>query len=206
MKLIVISDPVYFKDEAYLVNQLFEAGMPLFHLRKEGFNKQAYAELIDGIDKCYHDRIALHQFHELVLDFPSVNRLHYPEWLRKETAAKGQPIDVDNYTLSTSIHHLDDMEDLIGFEYTFYGPVFNSISKPGYAGIANLDFVLPTYIGSTRVIALGGITVEKTQAIQQMGFDGFAVLGAIWSKRETAISNLKLLINNNKQASTKSFN
>lgn len=177
MKLIVISDPVYFKDEVHLVNQLFNAGMPLFHLRKEGFNKQAYAELIDGIDKCYHDRIALHQFHELVTDFPSVNRLHYPEWLRKETTAKSLSIAAHNYTLSTSIHHLDDLEDLAGFDYTFYGPVFSSISKPGYAGIANVDFVLPTYIGSTKVIALGGITTEKQKLLNKWDLMALPYLG-----------------------------
>ncbi|TKC59033.1 thiamine phosphate synthase [Pedobacter hiemivivus] len=206
MKLIVISDPVYFKDEAHLINQLFDAGMLLFHLRKEGFSRQAYAALIDGIDKRFHDRIALHQFHELVVDFPSLNRLHYPEWLRKETIVKGLPIAMGNYTHSTSIHHLDELNDLTGFDYTFYGPVFNSISKPGYAGIANIDFVLPRHIHSPKIIALGGITAEKIDPVKQMGFDGFAVLGAIWTEKEEEIQNLKHLINSNKQTSSNSFN
>jgi len=202
MKLIVISDPVYFKNEAHLINQLFDAGMPLFHLRKEGFTRQAYAALIDGIDKRFHDRIALHQFHELVVDFPSLNRLHYPEWLRKETIAKDLAIAMDKYILSTSIHHLNDLSDLTGFDYTFYGPVFNSISKPGYPGIANIDFELPRYIDSPKVIALGGITAEKINPVKHMGFDGFAVLGTIWTEKEEAIKNLKRLINSNKQNST----
>lgn len=205
MELIVISDPVYFEDEAHLVNQLFGAGMPLFHLRKEGIDKQAYAKLIDGIDKCYHDRIALHQFHELTADFSSLNRLHYPEWLRKEKTAKGLPTSMNNYTHSTSIHHLQDLEDLTGFDYTFYGPVFNSISKSGYTGIINNDFVLPKYMGSTEIIALGGVTTDKIERVKQMGFNGFAVLGSIWSKKDEAIKILKNLIINNKKTSTNSL-
>ncbi|WEK17487.1 MAG: thiamine phosphate synthase [Candidatus Pedobacter colombiensis] len=198
MKLIVISDPVYFKDEARLINRLFEAGMSLFHLRKEGFTRQAYAALIAGIDECYHDRIAMHQFHELAGDFPLIKRLHYPEWLRKETIASDLAAIMDNYTLSTSIHHLANLKNLAGFAYTFYGPVFNSISKPGYTGTANTDFVLPEHSNHTKVIALGGITAEKIEQVKQMDFDGFAVLGAIWSKKEEAVNNLKKLINKSK--------
>lgn len=191
MELFVISAPNYFKGEASLINSLFENGMPVFHLRKEGVDRLAYARLMEEIDESYHNRIALHQFHELILDFPAVKRLHYPEWLRKQNTSEQF---TEGLILSTSIHHLVDLETLKGFDYTFYGPVFNSLSKSGYKGITDADFVLPERVpGRTKAIALGGIDVEKIDTVNSMGFDGLAVLGAIWNDHLKAIAAFKAL-------------
>jgi len=194
MSLIVISDPLSFTGEADLINQLFDAGMTIFHLRKPGIDKSDYTKLISQIAKHYHDRVALHQFHELRKDFASIKRLHYQEQLRKEGS-----INVDGYTLSTSIHHLDDLNELKGFDYTFYGPVFNSISKQGYTGLSTEELILPDKNRSIKIIGLGGIDHEKVQDIKLIGFDGIAVLGTIWNNKNLAIKNFKSLINKYKE-------
>lgn len=201
MELIVLSDPTYFKGEASLINQLFEAGLPVFHLRKPGSDRLTYASLIAEINERYHDRIALHGFHEVIIDFPSIKRLHYPEWLRKQICKdeihRKDPA-LENCIRSTSIHHLKELDQLEGFDYTFYGPVFNSISKPGYAGVAGADLVLPERKNDVRIIALGGIDAGKVAQIKHIGFDGLATLGAIWNKKEQALDNFKKLVNNSK--------
>lgn len=194
MDLIVISDPVAFSNEADLINQLFDAGMTIFHLRKPAMDKSDYARLISQIATPYHDRMALHQFHELVNDFPSIKRLHYPEQVRKEGF-----INVDGYTMSTSIHHLNDLEELKDFDYIFYGPVFNSISKQGYIGLSTADLILPNKNSDLKIIGLGGIDCKKIQDVKLMGFDGIAVLGAIWNEKELALNNFKSLINKHKE-------
>ena len=193
MDLIVVSDAVYFENEAKLINQLFEAGMAIFHLRKPGTDQSAFKGLIDQIEKQYHNRIALHQFHELSKDLTDIKRLHFPEQRRKEVFK-----NVDGYTLSTSIHHLDELKNVVGFDYTFYGPVFNSISKQGYSGIGSADLVLPENSG-IKIIGLGGIDHEKVQDVKLMGFDGVAVLGAIWNNKQQAVQNFKSLINSYKE-------
>lgn len=199
MELIVLSEPTYFKDEASLVNQLFEAGLALFHLRKPESDRHTYASFIKEIDECYHDRIALHGFHDLILDFPAIHRLHYPEWFRKRTF-KDRMHDtgstLKNCTRSTSVHQLKDLQELEGFDYTLYGPVFNSISKPGYAGLAGTDLILPERKNKLKIIALGGIDPGKILEVKRMGFDGLAALGAIWNKKEQAIDNFKQLADN----------
>lgn len=197
--MIVLSEPAYFKGEANLINQLFEAGLSVFHLRKPDSDRLAYTSLIAEIDASYHDRIALHGFHDLILDFPSIKRLHYPEWLRKQTFKDGvhnADAALKNCTWSTSVHHLKDLDQLKGFDYTFYGPVFNSISKPGYAGVARAGLVLPERKNNIRIIALGGIDAGKIVQVKRMGFDGLAVLGAIWNKKEQVLDNFKQLVNN----------
>lgn len=201
MELIVLSDPAYFKGEASLINQLFEAGLPVFHLRKPGSDRLTYASLIAEIHECYHDRIALHAFHEVIIDFPFIKRLHYPEWLRKQICkdeVHSEDPALRDCTRSTSVHHLKDLNQLKGFDYTFYGPVFNSISKSGYRGVAGADLVLPERKNGVKIIALGGISAEKVPQIRHMGFDGLAALGAIWNKKEQALDNFKQLVNNSK--------
>lgn len=194
MELIVISDPVCFADEPNLLNQLFEAGLALLHLRKPAVERQALATLLNDIAESYHNRIALHQFHDLVAEFPAIKRLHYPERARNEQLKNNTlPATGSDFTLSTSIHQQQAMEGLSRFDYTFYGPVFDSISKPGYAGLKDINLLFAGQKHATKIIALGGISVEKVTAVKQMGFDGLAVLGTIWNNKEQAIEKFREL-------------
>lgn len=203
MELIVISKPSFFKGEAQLINELFDLGMQRFHLRKESADQRAYELLLREINPCYLERIALHQFHELAVDF-DIHRLHFKE---KERIA-GRHLDFlkkADTILSTSIHSIIHLPDLIHFKYTFFGPVFQSISKKDYPGMIPADFKLPQNAGlkasqrgvenlspsMTKVIALGGITDSKISQLQQMNFDGAAVLGALWNAPELAVPNFK---------------
>ncbi len=191
-----MSDPAYFPEEANVIEQLFDAGLSVFHLRKPGSDRQAYRNLITEIHERYHDRVALHHFHDLLSEFKAIKRLHYPESNRKQMEeSEDFEEPVLRYCIrSTSIHNSEELEELKGFDYTFYGPVFNSISKPGYQGIAAVDTVLPKRKSNVEVIALGGIAPEKTEQLKRMGFDGMAVLGAIWKDKTRALSNFKKML------------
>lgn len=205
MELIVISKPSFFKGEAQLINALFDLGMQRFQLRKTSGDKQAYEQLLGEIHPDYLDRIALHQFHELAPDF-GIHRLHFKEQERLE----GQHVNFitqPSFSLSTSIHSIDHLTDLLVFKHTFFGPIFQSISKKDYPGIVPADFKLPlagtpnrpqTAPGkrdqtAPKVMALGGVTASKISLLQQMNFDGAAVLGALWNTPELAIPNFKKL-------------
>ncbi|NQX41117.1 thiamine-phosphate pyrophosphorylase [Pedobacter steynii] len=188
MELIVISKPSFFEGEANLINELFESGMERFHLRKEGAEKHEYEQLLGNIHPQYLERVALHQFHELAADF-GIGRLHFPEAQRKSGQHLLLPPS-EATILSTSIHKTDQLADLENFKYTFYGPVFQSISKKDYPSVVPNGFKLRN---STRVkvIALGGITTEKIDLVRQMGFDGAAILGSLWNQPELAVNHFK---------------
>lgn len=198
MELIVISKPSFFEGEARLINQLFEAGMPRFHLRKESVEmktaetfRKTFRDLLTGIDPKYYDRIALHQFHEMACDF-NIRSIHYPETER--LAGKHHHVLSNrDLTLSTSIHRIKQLTDLENFKYTFYGPVYNSISKKDYPGTISTDFRLQTE-SATKVIALGGIDLSKVELVRQMNFDGLAILGALWNDPGQAIFNFKMIL------------
>lgn len=187
MELIVIAKPSVFKGESHLLNQLFEAGLAVFHLRKENADETNYREIIEGILPEYHPQIALHHFHSLANDY-NINRIHHTESFRE--SHHDQVVD-GNKIFSTSIHQLSAMDDVQEYDYSFFGPVFNSLSKPGYSGVIPSGFRLEKKIGQPKIIALGGIGLSQVDAVKEMDFDGIALLGAIWNDLSQALNTFK---------------
>jgi len=187
MELIVIAKPTIFKEECHLVNQLFEAGLQVFHLRKENTDEAGYRKIVEGILPEYHPRIALHHFHALANDY-NMNRIHHTESFRKNLSTNILP---KNQILSTSIHQLSAIDAIATYHYSFYGPVFNSLSKPGYLGIIPPGFRLNKYNSNTKLIALGGIGLTQIDQVKEMNFDGVALLGSIWNDPAQALINFK---------------
>lgn len=64
-KLIVITTPYFFSDEASLIGLLFAEGMPRLHLRKPGCGREELEALLDKISPEYYERIVLHDWFSL---------------------------------------------------------------------------------------------------------------------------------------------
>ncbi|MGI4898276.1 MAG: thiamine phosphate synthase [Janthinobacterium lividum] len=193
MKLIVISSPEGFPREAQLINQLFDAGMNCFHLRKPGKSAVEINTLLEQINPKYFSGIALHQHHFLA-DKNSINKLHFTGQDRSKTKFEVfQYLKQEGFMMSTSIHDPDEISEQKHFDYVFLSPVFNSISKPGYSGFADASFTLQKSVSQPEIIALGGINATNIHQLKTMNFDGAAVLGSIWQKPEIAVSNFKTL-------------
>jgi thiamine-phosphate pyrophosphorylase len=193
MELIVISSPSPVSGEARLINQLFQAGMQRFHLRKPDSDYATIRKLLSEIGSSFQERIALHQFQEIAPDF-GIKRLHYPEAARRATPLQTlQKQREAGFTLSTSIHQVSSFKGLQHFDYTFYGPVFDSISKTGYTGKVPEDFIWSKADQQTRVIALGGVDARNLGKLRQRGFDGVAVLGTLWNDPQHAVERFKQL-------------
>lgn len=197
---MIVSSPVGFKGESKLINDLFDNGLKVFHLRKPEWGIAEYKSILNRIDVQYHDRIALHQYHKLRFDY-GIERLHFPEKQRKESVAhmteSNRTALTGSYqgkTLSTSFHVMEDLEALYDFDYAFFGPVFDSYSKPGYKGVSENGVELREVQArkkKTKVIAIGGIGLNTIARIKRMGFDGAAMLGWIWNDPLKAIDNFK---------------
>ncbi|WP_411273114.1 thiamine phosphate synthase [Daejeonella sp.] len=193
MELIVISDPGSVVGEAVIINRLFEAGMTRFHLRKPDWNGNQFIDLLKGIDQAFHTNIALHQQHDLTTNFDTM-RLHYTEMQRLTTyQEKLNYQQKKGHVLSTSVHRVAEIPLLQCFEYTFFSPVFNSISKPGYQSQLDNGFRLEKVNALPKVIALGGIDKTNLDQVSEMNFDGCAVLGAIWNNPYEAVANFNRL-------------
>ncbi len=193
MKLIVISSETVVRSEVAIINSLFAEGMELFHLRKPWYSAETVKKLMGGIEEKYHEKIALHLNHELA-DELGTKRLHYPErFIQESDAEKWQKQKDAGYLLSTSIHSLGTLSQRACFEYVFFGPVFDSISKPGYYTTLNKEFSVAKTSEKPEVIALGGVKPTNLAMAKAMGFDGAGVLGYVWQTPGKALEKFKRL-------------
>lgn len=194
MKLLAISNPEFIPDEAELINSLFREGLVCLHIRKPESNLANFRNLLSKIHPDFLDRISIHQHHNLAGKF-GIKRFHFTEKDRKqESTERLEILRSGGFLLSTSIHDLSEMANLSDhFSYTFFGPVFNSISKAGYTGILPDNFYLEPKIKKIQIIGLGGIFSENLEKVREMNFDGVAVLGTLWKEPENVITNYREL-------------
>jgi thiamine-phosphate pyrophosphorylase len=194
MQLIVISSPDFLSNEAQIVTDLFAAGLQTYHLRKPDATLENLRSFLKQIDSNLYDRIALHQHHVLAAEF-GITRLHFRENIRKNLDPKQLNLYVNKgYKLTTSVHELSDLPASEQFEYVFFSPVFDSLSKPGYPGKLTANFELTKSV-DTKVVALGGITAGNIKLVKSIGFQAAAVLGAIWNEPLYALQNFQILMN-----------
>ncbi len=179
MKLIAISWPQFFEDEARIINALFEQGLPVLHLRKPGASEAEVERLIMHISPEFHERLTLHYLPDLAA------RLE----LGGYHVSPGRPAAPDDWEgrLSTSCHSIGELKDALKtVDYAFLSPIFDSISKAGYNSNFSTDEIASARsegLINNHVIALGGVTPEALPYVAEMGFGGAAVLGGLWGDR-----------------------
>ncbi|WNJ18967.1 thiamine phosphate synthase [Pontibacter sp. G13] len=187
---ILITSPERLEGEAETLQACFEAGLPWLHIRKPTWRRSSVRELIQQIPSKYHSRMVLHHHHKLCNEF-SLGGLHVPAWMRKFHGL-GQWKDYTKWksrqdlTISTSVHELDELIVLPHLiDYAFCSPVYESISKVGYRPKVDWRFEKPAAL---LRIALGGIEASKFEDVRKRGFDGVAIMGAIWEEDDPVSS------------------
>lgn len=179
--LIVISDTGFKKEEAVVINALFDEGLQLFHLRKSYDSASEIEKLLVQIHPVHLSKITLHQQHILAEKF-GMKRLHFSEATRKKAPAKEwMQLKEKGFHLSTSVHNTNEVVP-DEFESVFFGPVFDSISKEGYTSIITEHRKFK--IQNSKWIALGGIDENNCIKAFAMGFESVAVLGAVWKSAD----------------------
>lgn len=175
INLIVFTWPESYANEMDWLHKMFHKGLKRLHLRKPGFSIEQMSNWLNEVDKAFLDRIVIHSHYELVDAF-GLAGCHFTERQRRlEVFEDWQPV-------STSFHRLSDWEEQhTNFKYSFISPVFNSISKQNYQASYNVDLLqLRLRKKEKAVYALGGIEKDNLSQAINLGFDGVAVLGAVW--------------------------
>lgn len=179
MKTIIITPPAWLKDEAIICNSLFASRLEFLHLRKPGTSPEEYEKFILQIEPRYRNRIVIHEHYTLAQKY-QLRGIH----LKSDMV--GEHARYPGQTISISCHSLEEINQL-PFQpaYCFLSPVFDSISKKGYTTpFSKIPQVNKINI---PVIALGGVTPDKTDLCREAGFAGVAALGYIWEKPEEAL-------------------
>lgn len=141
MKWIVITLPEFIRNEAGYIEQLFESGIDLLHLRKPEASLEDYENLIQKIDAKWYPQIVIHEHFELCEKY-HLHGIH----LNKRNS--GIPKDYKGH-ISRSCHNFQEVTAALNipnkgnpegnapaskaiYDYVFLSPIFDSISKKDY--------------------------------------------------------------------------
>ncbi|MET6999336.1 thiamine phosphate synthase [Chitinophaga defluvii] len=186
----IITSPERIHEEPKILRELLQAGAGSILLRKPGWSVQEYAALLDSIDPDCYPGIRISQYPELCSKY-GLGGVHVGETVRATlTSRQMEYFNRQHWHTSTSIH-TPAMIPVLGniWDTLLLGPVFNSISKPGYSSRIKADTRLDKTGSTARIIALGGVDHTNVHLLRQMHFDGAALLGAIWQQPARAIIN-----------------
>lgn len=178
MEWIVITSPGFIQGEADFIDRLFNHGLDRLHLRKPGADIGECRRLLDGISREWLPRIVVHDNFGLCREY-GLGGVHL----------NGRnPIAPPNHegSVSRSCHSLEEISRYKGeCDYLTLSPIFNSISKQGYMaafGPGQLAAARDSGLIDSRVIALGGVTLENIPRVKELGFGGVAILGDVWQR------------------------
>jgi thiamine-phosphate pyrophosphorylase len=188
MKLIVITPDKVTPDETAIINQLFAHGLTRLHIRKPGFSAHDNRDYISQIAPEYHQHLVLCNSFELWPEF-HLGGVHLNSHMRHQQGAAAAVAKIEPALMSTSFHSWQEiMENTFPYGYVFISPVFDSISKVGYKAAIDLAGANTTKARFAdegkycpELIGLGGVEESRITALHDYGFDGCAMLGAIWS-------------------------
>lgn len=191
MKLAVISPESHDPREAAVVRALFAAGLDRYHLRKPGWSVPETETFLENFSPAERSRMVIHS-HYALASAQGMGGIHDRD---TPTVSRGQlPVSPGGTTLrSRACHDLPSLREALGrYDAVLLSPIFPSISKPGHIPDGKIDFSeLKTVLSNrsaaerrTLVFALGGIDATNTERCRQLGFDGIAVLGALWGAED----------------------
>lgn len=179
--IIVITSEDIVQNETEIINQLFQEGLNLLHIRKPFINSEEMTDFIQKIDSKFHSQLVLHSHYDLAENF-NISRFHFREIDRQN----GLFQSFTDKIISTSVHDIETFNLLSeDWEYAFISPVFPSISKKGYGENSNiLNDIKKRDNPNVKLIVLGGINEKNINEIFESEVDGVALLGAIWESDE----------------------
>ncbi|WP_044401811.1 thiamine phosphate synthase [Lacinutrix sp. Hel_I_90] len=178
--IVVIAPEQDVRDEILILNQLFEAGLEYYHLRKPEKNYLEHCTYLSQVDSKYHNRIVVHYFHELINEF-NLKGIHFQEQKRRDNIDNPgryfKALNMFGKTISSSFHELEELATCeFEFDYHLLSPVFSSVSKKGYEGrgfdVNHID---------KRIIGMGGVTTSNLAEFIKLGYKGVGVLGGVWN-------------------------
>jgi len=200
LKNIIVSFPSEIDDEFEKIHDLLmDDAIDFFHLRKPDFDYTQMKEFLNQIDTDLHYKIVIHSHYSLIGEFDlagiNLNRKALSQLAYKDEVDKCfiQPLVLNNTQIEVnriipnmvtfSAHSFAEIKNLsFDTDYVFLSPIFDSISKVGYCSNFNLTEVKEELMSTkTKVIALGGVTLDQETILKEVGFYGLARLGDFWN-------------------------
>jgi thiamine-phosphate pyrophosphorylase len=175
--MVLISSPRMRSGEASDLEEMFELGLERLHLRKPDHSAKDVSKILDKLpEKCLR-RVVVHRVPELLDQYPLAGYHHSSKEKLHEVSG----------SCSRSLHNISSLrKSREKLDYSFFGPVYNSISKQGYGPKVSIESIRECFSmkNCPPVFALGGIRRNKVRQLLEIGFSGVALLGAVWGRKD----------------------
>jgi thiamine-phosphate pyrophosphorylase len=179
MKITVISPESADARERDAMNGFFAEGLERYHVRKPSWGEDQMEAWLGGLPRAWLSRIVVHG-HPCLVEKLGLGGSH-----EKDSGSRHSPPAV-----SRSCHELSSLrQSLEIYPSLFFGPVFASFTKKGYGPASGFPWEELKAVLATRgpgptasVLAIGGVTADRLGRCRELGFDGVAVLGAVWNE------------------------
>jgi thiamine-phosphate pyrophosphorylase len=176
MRIVVISPESADPREVPAMEGFFAAGLERYHVRKPSWTEPELEGWLRSLPVAWRARIVVHQHHALAAVLGLAGRHEKGDSQRAEGASR-------------SCHELASLRRyLTSFGQVMFGPVFASLTKAGYGPAPDFPWSELRAIlkgrdeRSARVLAIGGVTAGRLGRCAELGFDGAAVMGAVWNE------------------------
>lgn len=210
MLKILFTYPEALPHETLLLQNLMQDEWDFLHVRKPDYSREEMMNFLELIPD-FHHKVVLHSHFELIHEFEvaginmttkaMANLSHEDELtsacdlrdlcLRDgQIYVRGQRPDLVSY----SAHRYNEIQQLaFHTDYVFLSPIFDSISKVDYDSAFDDHEILTAFLKKTnrKIIALGGLDNNRIEICEQLGFDGYAMLGNIWRKYFTFVETIQ---------------
>jgi thiamine-phosphate diphosphorylase len=157
----------------------------VFHARGRGLSGREHYELAGRLAVWPPVRLFVNDRLDVALAVPSAGVQLGRDSLPVAAARAISPL----WWIGRSVHDVIEAETARteGADYLFAGPVFDTASHPGRAGLGlkGLQAIVAA-AGELPVIAIGGITPERVTDVTQSGAYGVAAIRAFWDDADPA--------------------
>ncbi len=175
MRLIAITTPKVTDDDASIIGRLLDRGIDIIHLRKPESTIDECRKLLTKLTAEQRSKIVIHDYPELYSEF-SLRGVHINRNITSLPIGYNGSISRSCHTFEEVLRYKEECD------YLFLSPIFDSISKRGYKSRFS-DEVLRRASAEglidSKVIALGGVTLDKIPYLRSLNFGGVAMMGAI---------------------------
>ncbi len=200
MKKILFTNSSDVSLEVNKIEELFDLGLDLLHIRKPHHTIEKLRKYIGEIDQKYHSQIVLHDHFELLDEFhlKGIHISHenrhgfwFQHFTLKRILSKHKHLSI-SYTANSIKEYLRLTKK--NADYIFLGRIFSTHSISGLNPHFDIDQLIHiNKVATTPLYALGGITDLTISKAKQIGFIGIVLHKYIWDSKNP-VDAFKMLL------------
>lgn len=198
MKIILYTAPKPVTNEIEVITTMLSNGVDYLYLRRENRDSHYWSSFVEQIPAEWHDKIICSDFrtlHEMQLGGFHFKAEMLGMMEEKDILENLSMMRKESIRSSRTVRSVEEIKANDGkYDILLVAPIFESISKQGHSKTWDFD-ALKAYLhhrsGSSEIFALGGVDADKVDMLYLLGFDGMALLGAIWEQPEQALTNFQ---------------